>query len=150
MAQKLGLDCKLYYSTDGNEDPIVPGNWTELTNVKDVTLTLERGEADVTTRANAGWRATAAALKDGSIEFEMIWDTEDAGFTALQEAWNNGTTIGILALDGGVAVSGSQGLVADMNVINFSRNEPLEEAVTVSVSLKPGYSSEAPRWVTIP
>jgi hypothetical protein len=29
-------------------------------------------EAIVTTRGNAGWRATSATLKDGSIEFEMV------------------------------------------------------------------------------
>ena len=150
MGHKIGLDCKLYYNTGGNEDPIVPGNWTELDNAKDVTLNLEKGEADVTTRANAGWRATAGTLKDGSIEFEMVWDTSDAGFTAMKDAYFNGVSIGILALDGGVSVSGSQGLVADMEVINFSRNEPLEEAVTVSVTLKPAYSDEPPRWVTIP
>jgi len=56
MGHKIGLDCKLYYNTGGNEDPIVPGNWTELDNARDVTLNLEKGEADVTTRANAGWQ----------------------------------------------------------------------------------------------
>jgi hypothetical protein len=36
------------------------------TNVRDVTLNLETGEADVTTRANSGWKQTFATLKDGS------------------------------------------------------------------------------------
>ena len=149
MTQRLGLDCKIYYNTDGNEDPIVPGNWTELDNVRDVTLSQEHGEADVTTRANAGWKATAVALKDATVEFEMVWDTDDAGFAALQAAFAAKATIGILVLDGAVAVAGSQGLVADMNVISFSRSEPLTEAVTVSVTLKPGYSTEPPRWEEI-
>ena len=148
MGKVLGMDCKLYYRTAGNENPIVPGNWTELTNVKDVNLNLDASEADVTTRGNNGFRATAAALKDGSIEFEMVWDTSDAGFTAIKDAWFNKTNIGILALDGGVAVAGSQGLAVDMAVTGFSRSEPLEEAVTVSVTLKPGYSSVAPHWYT--
>ena len=150
MGKKLGLDCKLYYNAAGNENPIVPGNWTELTNCKDVTVNLEASEADLTTRANGGWRATAAALKDGSIEFEMVWDTTDAGFTAIQTAFNNRSNIGILALDGGVAVSGSQGLAADMAVVSFTRNEPMEEGVTVSVTLKPGYTSVPPFWHTVP
>ncbi len=150
MAQVLGMDCKLYYRVAGNEDPIVPGNWTELTNVKDVTLNLETSEADATTRANSGWRATMAALKDGSIEFESIWNTDDAGFAALQTAWAAKSTIGILCLDGPVGTTGSQGLVADMSVLNLTRGEPLEELATASVTIKPGYSTEAPRWVTIP
>jgi hypothetical protein len=65
---KLGMEAKLYRNTGSYAAP----TWSEMTNVKDLTLNLE---ADVTTRGNAGWRATIAALKDGSIEFEMVWDT---------------------------------------------------------------------------
>ena len=54
--------------------------------MRDLTLNLETGEADITTRANNGWRATLATLKDGSIEFEMLWETRDAGFNALKTA----------------------------------------------------------------
>ena len=77
MSVKLGLDAKLYFCVAG-----IGGSptWTELTNVKNVTLSLQKGEADVTTRANSGWKATAGTLKEGSIEFEMVWDTADAGF----------------------------------------------------------------------
>jgi hypothetical protein len=57
------------------------GAWTELTNAKDVTLNLEAGEADVTTRGNNGWRATVPTLKEASVEWEMVWNTADAGFT---------------------------------------------------------------------
>ena len=60
---KLGLDAKLYFCAAG-----IGGTptWTELTNVKNVTLNLQKGEADVTTRANNGWKATAGTLKEGS------------------------------------------------------------------------------------
>src|SRR5512146_2031330 len=107
---KLGLDAKLYYCAAG-----IGGTpeWTELTNVKNVTLSLQKGEADVTTRANNGWKATAGTLKEGSIEFEMVWDTEDAGFTAIQTAYFTNGTIGLAAMDGDVETVGSQGLWAD-------------------------------------
>jgi hypothetical protein len=68
MAIKLGMDAKAYYGEAGATAT------TELTNIKDLTLNLETGQADVTTRGNQGWRATIATLKDGSVEFEMIWD----------------------------------------------------------------------------
>ncbi len=150
MARKLGMNCKLYYRAAGTEDPIVPGNWTELTNVRNLTLNLERAEADLTTRGNNGWRATAATLKDGSIELEMVWDTADAGFTALKNAYFNSTVIGLAVLDGGIGVVGSQGLVADFEITNFSRQENLEEGVTVSVTAKPAYNATTPaRWHTV-
>jgi hypothetical protein len=83
MGVRLGLEAKLYRNTGTSGSP----TWTEMTNVKDLTLNLEASEADVTTRGNAGWRATLAALKDASIEFEMVWDTADAAFTAIKDAF---------------------------------------------------------------
>lgn len=145
MGIKLGMEAKLYRN---NGDFTTP-DWVELTNVKDLTLNLEKGEADVTTRANGGWRALAGTLKDGSIEFEMVWDTQDAGFSAIKEAWFNDTPIEFAVMDGDVTASGSQGLRATMEVFNFSRNEPLEEAVTVSVTIKPTYSANAPQWMEV-
>lgn len=53
MAIRLGMDAKLYYKTGGISGL---GSWLPLGNTKDVTLNLETGEADVTTRANQGWR----------------------------------------------------------------------------------------------
>jgi hypothetical protein len=43
---KLGLEAVL--TIDG----------AEITNVKDLTVSLEKAEADASTRANNGWRAT--------------------------------------------------------------------------------------------
>ena len=146
MGVKFGLDAKLYFCAAG-----IGGTptWTELTNVKNVTLNLQKGEADVTTRANNGWKATAGTLKEGSIEFEMVWDTADAGFTAIKDAYFNNTTIGLAAMDGAVATTGSQGLWADCMIIDFSRDEPLEEALSVKVTAKPTYSANAPIWKTV-
>ena len=83
MSLKLGMAAKLYFKVGG---VAAAGAWTELTNVKDVTLSLETGETDVTTRANAGWKATVGTLKEGSVEWEMVWDTVDAGFAAIKNA----------------------------------------------------------------
>ena len=146
MSVKLGLDAKLYYCAAG-----IGGTptWSELTNVKNVSLSLQKGEADVTTRANNGWKATAATLKEGSIEFEMVWDTEDAGFTAIKDAYFNNSIIGLAVMDGPIATEGSQGLWADCHITDFSRDEPLEDAITVKVTAKPTYSANPPQWKTI-
>ena len=79
----LGMNAKIYQGAAGA--PI--GSLTEMSNVKDVTLTLEAGEADITTRANSGWRATAATLRECNLEFEMLWKTGDAGFEAIKTAF---------------------------------------------------------------
>ncbi len=145
MSFKLGLDAKLYRNTGDYATP----TWVELTNVRDLTLSLEKGEADVTTRANNKWRATVGTLKEGSIEFEMVWDPQDAGFTVIRSAWFNDTSIEFAVMDGNIATAGSQGLRATMQVLSFSRSEPLEEAMTVSVTIKPTYAEHAPEWMEV-
>lgn len=140
MSFKLGMEAKLLFKVGGQGGG---GAWVALNNVRDVTLSLETGEADVTTRANNGWRATVATLKEASVEFEMVWDTADAGFTAIKNAYLGNDIIGLQVLDG----EAGQGLQADFMITAFSRSEALEEAITVSVTAKVTYSATAPTWI---
>lgn len=149
MPAKLGLDCKLYYKTGGQASASA---WTLLGNTKDVTLTVEAGDADVTTRANNGWKASLATLKSGNIEFEMIYDTSDDGFTAIRTAYFTNAALGLRVLDGLIPTSGTngtQGLSCDAMITNMEFGQPLEEAVTVKITAKPAYSATPPAWVTL-
>jgi len=161
MSTQLGMNGKMYYLASGTRDTwgtanadgiyvgSAPASLTEMGNVRDVTLNLEEGEADVTTRANNGWRATEPTLKDGSIEFEMVYDPTDAGFSKILGAWLNRTVIPMAILDAAKDVAGTMGLWADFKVISFSKSEPLEEGQMVSVTVKPAYSTVAPEWVQV-
>jgi TP901-1 family phage major tail protein len=112
-------------------------------------LTLEAGEADASSRGSGGWRETIQALKDASIEFEMVSDNGDAAFIAIKDAYFNGTSVDVIALDGPEATAGNEGLRIIAAVSSFSRSEPLEDAVTISVTLKPTPNSDAtPAWYT--
>ena len=144
MATRLGMDAKLYRNTGTYAAP----TWVEVSNVKDVTLNLEKGEADVTTRANQGWRATVGTLKDASIEFQMVWDTVDAGFDAIRQAFFNNTPLEFAVMDGDITDPDSEGLRATFDIFNFTRNEALEEAIMVDVSIKPTYADNAPEWIS--
>ena len=121
-----GMNAKLYYGAAGGSAA------TEMGNVRDVTLTLEAGEADVTTRANLGWRATAPTLRECTAEFEMVWDPTDAGFSAIKNAFLTAGLVALKILD----QAGGQGPDGDFAITSFSRNEALEEAITVSVTAK--------------
>ena len=136
MAIKVGLDMKLKRGTAGTQAS------TEMKNVKDVTLNLEKGEADVTTRGAAGWRVYVGTLKDASLEFEMNYDPNDADYSALLNAFLNNTALSFFVSDG----SGN-GLDADFVITGFNNNQPLEEASTISVTAKPTLSSRNPAWV---
>ena len=140
MSIRLGMEAVLNFKNGGQGGA---GSWNELANVRDVTLSLETGEADVTTRANSGWRATVATLKEASVEFEMVWDSTDTGFTAIKNAYINNGVIGMQVLDG----PSGEGLQADFMITAFSRSESLEEAITVSVTAKVTYSATPPSWI---
>jgi hypothetical protein len=131
----LGMNAKLYYhATAGTA---LTAMTAIVTNVKDLTLSLEAGEADITTRANSGWKASAATLREASMEFEMLWLPEDAGFAALKTAFLTSVTLAMCPLTG-VKTTGSksEGLSGDWAITGFSRAESLTEGITVKVTAK--------------
>jgi hypothetical protein len=128
----LGMSAKIYR---GAVDAAL-GSLTEMSNVKDVTLNLSAAEADVTSRANSGWKAIAAALREASVDFGMVWKPADAGFAAIRDAYLAGTAIELAILDQDRAVSGAQGLKGNFTITAFNREEPLEQAIMVSVTAK--------------
>ncbi|TVQ33881.1 MAG: hypothetical protein EA376_01215 [Phycisphaeraceae bacterium] len=126
-----GMFAVLRYKVGGFDSV---GSWVDLTNVRDVTVSAEANEADVTTRGNQGWRQTIAGLREATIEFEMVWEPGDDGFDAIKDAFLTSGIIGLAALDSPGAQG--NGPVGDWSITNFSRSEPLEEGITVSVTAK--------------
>jgi len=119
----LGLDAVL--TIDG----------AEIKNVKDLTVSLEKAEADASTRDNNGWRATVGTLKDASIEFTVLNKSGDTSFGMLQGLWSSGTPCDVGISDAGGA------LTLTCEVMNFNVNQNLEEVVSADVTLKPTQSA---------
>ena len=140
---KLGMEAKIYI----NDGTYAAPSWTEMGNAKDVTINLEKGEADVTVRDNNGWRAYAGTLKDGSVEFESLWISRHKGFRRIKKAYFRNESLEFAIMDGEITEPGVEGLRARMVVTNLSRGEPLEEGITASVTLKPTVSEHAPYWL---
>lgn len=140
----LGLDAKLYYEDGGytpdagagNKADISGGVGTLVNLVQDVTLNLEKADADVTTRGNNGFRARVGTLKDGGVEFQMLWDPSNAVFSDLFSAWYSNTKVGFAILDEAyAAATAGTGLIGDFDILNFTRTEALEEALVAQVSI---------------
>ena len=140
MTARMGFQGKLFYRVGG----VGSGSWVELANVRDVNINLSKSEGDATTRGNNGWKATLAGIKDGTVEFEMVWDTTEPGFGAIQTAWDTNAAIGIAAFD---SESGA-GWEFDAQVFDLSKSEPLEDAQTASVTIKPTFSDTPPAYVS--
>src|SRR4051812_21948078 len=111
MSIKLGLDAKLYID---DEASYVSPTWSEVTNCKDLTMTLEKSDFDVTVRGNNGWRAIVSVLKDATLEFKQIWDTGDDNFQIIKDAFLSSSfpsnSVNIAAMDGNIVTPGSEGL----------------------------------------
>lgn len=118
---KLGLDCVL---TVGG---------TQIKDAKDVTLNIERGDADVTTRNSNGWRAHLGTLKDASIEFNIL--TGGDSFSGLLSMFTGRTAASVAVSGGNLSFS------ASMVVTNFAVSQPLEDGEGVSVTLRPSLGS---------
>jgi len=135
MAKRIGLNGKLYYGTAGSTAG------TEVTNARDVTLALEKGEADSTVRGDT-WESTTTTLLSGSIEFDLLWDSADTACEAIRAAFFAGTVLAFLQLD---AASG-KGIDADFEVVRWGREEPLRDMMRVPVTIKPTNVNRAPTW----
>ncbi len=129
----LGMNAGLYQGEAGETDPSA---MTQVDNVKDVTLNMEAGEADITTRGNSGWRATAPTIRECTVEFQMVWKPGDTVFDAIKTAFLTAGTVALAVLDQLATVAGAQGPLGDFSITNFSRNESLEEAIVADVTAK--------------
>ena len=139
----LGMNAGLYQGAAGATDP---SSMTEVDNVKDVTLSMEAGEADITTRGNSGWRATAPTLRECTVEFQMVWRPGDTVFDAVKSAFLTAGTVALAVLDQKRTITGAQGPLGDFSITNFSRNEALEEAIVADVTAKLAAFDE---WVEV-
>lgn len=145
---KLGKDCKLYRNKGTYADP----DWSEVDLVQDLTLALTKGEADATTRGYGSWEAVVAALKQGTVDFGLLWNPADEHFAAFLNSFLNDSTVEVLILDGpvsGTGSAGNQGLRVTVQVFNFRRNEQLRNTVAAEVTIKPTYAENAPAWYTV-
>ena len=136
MGALVGLDAKLYRGTAG-----APAT-TEMLNVRNVKLPIEKGEANISRRGSR-WELTKATLKKASVDFEMINDDADADVQAIATAFFADTPLAFKILD----KESGHGLDADFEITKFERSEDLEDAQVISVSIKPTYVGRWPAWV---
>lgn len=145
MVALTGLDCKLYYNTGTYGTP----TWTEIDNCRDLSMSREKGDADGSKRSST-WREKLTTLKDMSIEWEMVYDTEDANFAALKTAWDDNTNLDLAIADGAIATSGTEYTRAICKLFDFTEEQPLEDVVVVSVSAAPTPNSDqSPSFETV-
>lgn len=168
----LGIDCILYMQPESSRAVTAPPQdyvpttdaalFQVLETVTDVTLNLTSATADLTTRKSGGWRQMASTLKEGSVDFTVLWEPDDAMFSDILNSYLNQCPRAFQVLDGpntgmdtGVEYRCGEsgmvtGLYGDFVVTSFSRNEALEEGVTADVTIELGQGIIVPDWLTLP
>ncbi|MBN2132868.1 MAG: hypothetical protein JW741_25440 [Sedimentisphaerales bacterium] len=136
MAALIGLDAKLYRGVAG-----APAA-TEMTNVRDVTLADEKGEANISRRGSR-WSVVKATRRKVSVNFTMINDDTDADLIALRAAYAADTPLAFKILD----KTAGKGVDADWEIMKMERGEPDETEQTISVTIKPTFVTRWPAEV---
>jgi len=137
MAQRMSLvDAKLYYGAAGGTAG------TLITNVKDLSLKMKKGEAKVDSRASK-YSKRKGSLKEIEVEWEMNDDSSDAALAAIIAAFINDSPLAFLIKD----ASDGHGIDGDFEVFGCDREEKLEDAVVYKINVKPCPSTRDVQWV---
>lgn len=145
MAVLSGLDGKLYRNSATFGSP----TWVLIPSVKDVTRNGETNEGDGKSRIS-NFMKRVRGLKKVSLDFDIVKDSVDAAnWTAIRAAWLARATVEFAFATGLIATAGTVYVRFAAIVTKFSENQPLEDAVTASVSIKLAYSANEPSVTTV-
>jgi hypothetical protein len=130
---RLGKNHKLYRNTGTYGAP----TWVEIAEVSDLMLDQTKGEADVSTRATGGDVAKVGTLKERSLDFTLVLKDDDTDTRdALEDSYEDGTSIDLLILNGPHTTPGNRGWRIEMEVFKLSNDQKLTEASKFAVTMK--------------
>ena len=120
----LGKDCEL--NVGGGV----------LNGVTSVSISCEADEIDVSTRDDAGFAKSLPGKKTVSLDVEFKRIANDAGQNNIYAAWKGGT--GGTPLGLAVTTTGGAAIISagTFIVTSLSESQDMDDAVTVSASLK--------------
>ena len=134
----IGLDGVLLYDSTVGNTPTV-----EMTNVRDLSYSDERGEGDISTRGSS-FELSKTTMRKFAIEFEMVVNDDDTDYAAMLAAYEGNLPVAFICK----SKSDGAGIEADFYVVKFTRSENLRDAQYVSVSIKPTYIARYPSWIS--
>lgn len=151
MEPKIGWQCKMYYMPTLARSTFAGdvGSLVEVPDVGDLEVPNEMEEFEVNIRRMGGFKAGIPTIRDVGLEFDLLKNTDDAGYNAIQDAFLARTTIPLAVLDGAKATSGTQGVYADFYVMKFGEPQNVKEGIVNKVRVVPAPSDTAPEDVEV-
>ena len=134
MACYLGLDAVLLVAAAAGDTPEVITGLAEYEEVVNVDLNISAGEADVTTRANDGWRSFCQTLKEATIDVTAMYKGSNTELNIIRTAFLGNDLIDAAVMTGGEGPR--EGLVGRWAITEFSLGQQLEEGQEITISLR--------------
>lgn len=144
---KLSRNCRLYRNTGSYGSP----TWNLIEHVGDVTLPLTKSRVDVATRAS-GWDLAMVTGKKLDLKIKVPYVPGDPDYQALQDAWEDDTSVELLILDGPVGTSGSSGWRAHFHIVDVTINQSISSHVEAEITFAVAAAAinEAPVSYVVP
>ena len=131
-----GVDSVLYLGVDTATPTLNDSSLSVVAEARDVTLDQSASEVDATTKAGAGMKATVTALKDLTIEGELLYKMDNANYGILRDAFLSSNFVAAALLTGPKAHAASEGPLGRWSVTKLSQPQPLDGVQLVQFTLK--------------
>jgi predicted secreted protein len=126
MAQ-AGFNGQLFIGTEGNGQSASQ----EICEAQDVTINLTGETFETSSRCTAPWKSFVSGWREWSVDFALVYENDKAALDVLETAFIAGTTISVRLID-----KDGDGYYGDCMVTNWTREEPLSDVMTRSVTLQ--------------
>jgi hypothetical protein len=127
------MDAALLVGAKGAAVPVAITGLNEYVDVTDVTLNLTKGEADVTTRGNNGWKSICSTLKEASIDITAFYKGGNTQYDLLRDAYLDNDIISAAVVTS--AEAPYEGLVGWFVVQDFTLGQAMEEGQQITIRL---------------
>lgn len=140
----LGREFQLWRNTSG--DPNNP-TWSKVTSCRDLKLTPNKKEEEVTSRGSGGYTRTITTEIDLTVNFTILDDPNDPNAAALIAAARNDQNVELAIGKGDLLGTGFDGVKA---VFRLSHDEdyPVTGSAKFAIVGKVAYESYVPTYFT--
>lgn len=124
MPPKTGVDILVQIETG------TPGTYTTLGGQRGATLNRTATTANANAKDTGAWDVHIATTRGWSVDCDALYLSDDAAYTALEDAWRNSTPVKVQIKDGTKTQSG------DAYITDFPLEAPHDDLATISITLQ--------------
>lgn len=147
----VGRACKLYRNTvyaNGAPDEATP-TWSEVSIIKDARYSITGQTADVTVRRHGTVKREETVLNEVSVDFDIRVPRDKLSspdYVAFRDAQMNHTPIELALCNQDITLDGTEVFRVVCDITSFSEEQPLGDAVKISITAKATDSVNVPAF----